>query len=448
MDTLALLGGDPVRSTEPVVGHDPTQRSNFNEAEIEAVTKVLESGRLSGFVAGPSEEFYGGPKVRELEDAWSKQFEVEHAIAVNSWTSGLFAAVAAADLAPGDEVIVPPLTMSATATAVLGNNAVPKFADVREETANIDPDAVEECITDRTEAILVVHLFGYPAEMDELLSIADEHDLLVIEDAAQAIGATYNGEHVGTIGDIGGFSLNVHKHIHTGEGGIITTDDDELAMRARLVRNHAETVVGNLEGSHLGELDFDATDMTGQNYRMTELAAAVGREQLRKFPELLADRVERADLLRSLLEDIDIVQPSPIREGSTHSYYGFPLWYDPVVGGVDLEVFVNALNAEGIPATQYVDPLYTLPVYQEGHVHSNGLVHDGDVAGADPVEYPESLCPVAEELSAERLIWLDTIVPENAPSDIRDVAEAIRKIERNVDQLREYAVSPTRGEDP
>jgi perosamine synthetase len=441
METLALLGGDPVRTEEFVVGSDPTRRTNFGESEIEAVTEVLESGRLSGFVAGPSEEFYGGPKVRELERAWSEQFEVEHAITVNSWTSGLFASIAAADLKPGDEVIVPPLTMSATATAVLGNNAVPRFADIEAETANLDPDAVRECITDRTEAILVVHLFGYPAEMDELLGIAEEHDLLLIEDAAQAIGATYDGEHVGTIGDIGGFSLNVHKHIQTGEGGIITTDDDELAQRARLVRNHAETVVGNLEGSHLGSLGFDAGDMIGQNYRMTELAAAVGREQLRKFPELLADRVDRADLLRSLLDDVDIVQPGPIREGSTHSYYGFPLWYDPSVGGVELDVFVEALNVEGVPATQYVDPLYTLPVYQEGNVHSNGLTHDGDVAGAEPVEYPESLCPVAEELAADRLIWMDTVVPENTASDIRDVVEAIRKIERNVDQLREHTAA-------
>jgi dTDP-4-amino-4,6-dideoxygalactose transaminase len=439
MDSLALLGGGSVRTEEPIVGYDPTRRSNFDEAEIEAVTEVLEGGRLSGFVAGPSEEFYGGPKLRELEAAWSEYFDVDHAIAVNSWTSGLFASVAAADLSPGDEVIVPPLTMSATATAVLGNNAVPVFADVNSETANIDPDAVRECITDQTEAILLVHLFGYPAEMDELVAIADEHDLLLIEDAAQAIGATYNGEYVGTIGDIGGFSLNVHKHIQSGEGGIITTDDDELAQRARLVRNHAEAVVGDIDGSYVGELPFDADSMIGQNYRMTELAAAVGREQLRKLPTLLERRIERADQLRSLLQNVRIVSPGPIREGSTHSYYGFPLWYDPSVGGVPLEIFIEALNAEGIPAGQYVEPLYKLPVYQKGNVHSNGLVHDGNVAGATPVTYSETLCPVAEKLHSEQLIWMDTVVPEASESDIRDVATAIEKIERNADQLREYA---------
>jgi len=277
--------------------------------------------------------------------------------------------------------------------------------------------------------------------MDELLALAEEHDLLLIEDAAQAIGATYGGEYVGTMGDIGGFSLNVHKHIQSGEGGIITTDDDELAQRARLVRNHAETVVGDLEGSHIGELDFDAADLLGQNYRMTELAAAVAREQLRKFPDLLERRIERADLLRSLLEDVSIVCPGPIRAGSTHSYYGFPLWYDPSVGGVELEVFIEALEAEGIPASQYVDPLYNLPVYQRGNVHSNGLVHDGEVAGAEPVEYPKQLCPVAEELRNERLIWMDTVVPESSRADIEDVADAIRKLESNTDQLREYATA-------
>ncbi len=439
MDNLAVLGGEPVRTEEPVVGYDPTLRENFDEAELNAVKEVLESGRLSGFIAGPSEEFYGGPKVQELEDAWSEYFDVDHAIAVNSWTSGLFASVAAADLSPGDEVIVPPLTMSATATAVLGNNAIPVFADVEPDTANIDPDAVRECITEKTEAILIVHLFGYPAEMDELVSIADEHDLILIEDAAQAIGATYDGEYVGTIGDIGGFSLNVHKHIQSGEGGIITTDDDKLAQRARLVRNHAETIVGSLDGSHLGTLDFDASDMIGQNYRMTELAAAVAREQLRKFPTLLEERIERAEQLRSLLRDVSIVRPGPVRERSTHSYYGFPLWYDPSVGTVGLEVFIDALEAEGIPTSQYVEPLYNLPIYQEGNVHSNGLVHNGDVAGGTPVEYPESLCPIAEQIRNEQLIWMDTVVPENSPSDIEDVAEAFKKLERNVDQLRQYA---------
>jgi dTDP-4-amino-4,6-dideoxygalactose transaminase len=439
MDSLAILGGESVRTEELVVGYDPTRRSNFDEAEIEAVTEVLESGRLSGFVAGPSEEFYGGPKVRELEAAWSDHFEVDHAIAVNSWTSGLFASVAAADLSPGDEVIVPPLTMSATATAVLGNNAVPVLADVNPETANIDPDAVRECLTDRAEAILLVHLFGYPAEMDELVAIAEEHDLLLIEDATQAIGATYNGEFVGTIGGIGGFSLNIHKHIQSGEGGIITTDDDELAQRARLVRNHAEAVVNDLDGSYVGSLSFDADAMIGQNYRMTELAAAVGCEQLRKLPTLLEKRIERADQLRSLLQDVRIVAPGPIHEGATHSYYGFPLWYDPSVGGVPLEIFIEALNAGGIPASQYVEPLYNLPVYQEENVHSNGHVHDGDVAGATPVSYRDTLCPVAEKLHSEQLIWMATVVPEASESDIRDIATAIKKIKRNVDQLREYA---------
>lgn len=439
MEQLALIDGTPVRTENLTVGYDPTSRENFGEAETEAVTEVLKNGRLSGFLAGASEEFYGGSKVQEFEEAWAEYFDVEHAVAVNSWTSGLNASVAAADLDPGDEIIVPPLTMSASATAALTNDAVPKFADLDPQTANLDPDSVREHITDRTEAIMIVHLFGYPAEMGEFQAIADEYDLVLIEDAAQAIGAEYDGEYVGTIGDIGGFSLNVHKHIQTGEGGIITTDDDELAQRARLVRNHAEAVVGRVEGSYLGELGFKADHMIGQNYRMTELTAAVGIEQLRKFPDLLAERIDRANKLRSLLENVNIVDIAPVREGSTHSYYGFPMLYDRDVGGVPLDIFIEALEAEGVPASRYVRPLHKLPLYQEDNIHSNGQVHDGDVAGARQVEYPEDLCPVANELYQNRLVVTDTIVPENSREDIRDIASAIKKIERNVDVLREYA---------
>jgi len=435
MDELAINGGQPAREQDFVVGSDPTARENFGPAEREAVESVLESGRLSGFVAAPTEAFYGGPEVQRLEAAWCDQFDIEHTVSVNSWTSGLVAAVAAADLSPGDEVIVPPLTMSATATAVLDNNAVPVFADVEPDTGNLDPESVRASVTDQTEAILVVHLFGYPAAMDELQAIADENDLLLIEDAAQAIGATYDGDYAGTIGDIGGFSLNVHKHIQTGEGGIITTDDDELAQRARMVRNHAETIAGSLEDSYVGSVPFDPSDMTGQNYRMTELTAAIGTEQLRKLPNRLDKRRERAHQLRDLLADIDIVNVPPIRNGSTHSFYGFPLLYDPDVGGVDLDVFIDALNAEGVPGNKYVEPLYTLPVYQEGNTHTNGLVHDGEVPGGDPVEYPTGLCPVAETLQRNHLVWSDTVVAETTEDDVRDIARAIKKIERNVDSL-------------
>lgn len=433
---LALAGGEPVRTEPFATGYDATTRSNIDEAEIDALSEVCRSQRLSGFVADSSEAFFGGPQVRSLEAEWSDHFDVEHCIAVNSWTSGLFACLGAADLPPGTEVIAPPITMSATAAAVLGNNCVPVFADVDDSTANLDPSSVRNNVSDMTGAIVAVHLFGYPADMEPLQEVATEEDLILIEDAAQAIGATYRGEYAGTIGDIGGFSLNVHKHIHTGEGGVIVTDDDELARRVQLIRNHGETVVGQREESALGELSFDYTDIVGQNYRMTELAAAVGREQLRKLPDLLDERVQRARELRSLLGEIEIVTPPPVRSHSTHSYYGFPLWYDPDIGGVELDVFVDALEAEGVPAGKYVEPLYNLPVYQEGNVHSNGQVYKGEVAGGAPVSYPENACPNAEHVYSDRLLVTDTIVPEMSSADVTDIARALEKLDANRDELR------------
>ena len=439
-EDLAILGGTPAREEPFVTGYEPTTRSNIGQTEVDAVAEVLLSQRLSGFLAGPSEQFFGGPKIKELEAACEDYFDVEYCVAVNSWTSGLFACVGAGDFEPGSEVIVPPITMSATASAVLENDCVPVFADVDPETANIDPASVREQVTDRTGAILAVHIFGYPAEMDALQEVADDEGLVLIEDAAQAIGATYDGEYAGTIGDIGGISFNIHKHIHTGEGGIVMTDDEELARRAQLLRNHAETVVDKLEGTALGELDFDYTDIVGGNYRMTEMAAAVGVEQLEKLPELRAKRVERAESLRSKLASIDIVSPGPVRENSTHSYYGFPLWYDPKVGGVDLDVFLEALEAEGVPASKYIEPLYNLPVYQEGNVHENGQVSSAPIPGADPVEYSEDTCPVAERLYDERLLITDTVMPEMTEADVQDLADAFAKLDANRASLREASV--------
>jgi dTDP-4-amino-4,6-dideoxygalactose transaminase len=172
-ENLAILGGPPVREDPFVTGYEPTTRSNIGQEEIDAVAEVLLSQRLSGFLAGPSEQFFGGPKVKELEAACEEYFDVEYCVAVNSWTSGLFACVGAGDFEPGSEIITTPITMSATASAILTNDCVPVFADVDPETANIDPESVREEVTSRTEAILPVHIFGYPAEMDALREIAE-----------------------------------------------------------------------------------------------------------------------------------------------------------------------------------------------------------------------------------------------------------------------------------
>ena len=251
--------------------------------EVEAAKQVIESGVLSQFLGAWHEDFYGGPKVREFERQCAEYFGVKHAVTVNSWTSGLVAAVGAIGIEPGDEVIVTPWTMSATATAILHWNAIPVFADIDPETFNLDPKSVEANITPYTKAIMVADIFGQSADMDALMAIAAKHGLKVISDTAQAPGALYKGKYAGTLADVGGYSLNYHKHIHTGEGGILVTDNDEIAERLQLIRNHAEVVVGDKGVTNL-------SNMIGHNFRLGEIECAIGIEQLKKLNRFVQSR--------------------------------------------------------------------------------------------------------------------------------------------------------------
>ena len=214
---LAIAGGSPVRS-RPF----PPQNT-VGEEERRAVLEVLDSGVLSQFLGEWSDDFLGGPRVKTCEQAFAERFGAKHAVSVNSATTGLQVAVAAARIEPGDEVIVSPYTMSASAAAVVLHDAIPVFADVEDSTYGLDPAAVRAAITPRTRAVLSTHLFGHPARMDELLEIGRDHQLAIVEDAAQSIGATWHGSETGTLGTVGVLSLNYHKIIHSGEGGMVLT---------------------------------------------------------------------------------------------------------------------------------------------------------------------------------------------------------------------------------
>ncbi|MEK7084716.1 MAG: aminotransferase class I/II-fold pyridoxal phosphate-dependent enzyme, partial [Patescibacteria group bacterium] len=231
---LAINGGTPVR-TEPFPSHN-----TIGPEEKAAVNRVLDSGVLSRYIGAWGPEFYGGAEVQAFEKAWAEYFNVKHTVAVNSCTTGLQTALGAAGIGPGDEVIVSPYTMAASATSCLWYGAVPVFADIEEEYFCLDSKSVEERITEYTRAIVIVDLFGQPYNADVINAIAKKHNLMVIEDSAQAPGARYKEKFAGTLADMGVYSLNFHKHIHTGEGGVIVTDNDELAERCRLIRNHAE----------------------------------------------------------------------------------------------------------------------------------------------------------------------------------------------------------------
>ena len=214
-EKLALHGGPKTISKEF------DRYNSIGIEEVEAAKAVVETGVLSKFLGCWDADFYGGPKVQEFERACEKYFDVEHAVTVNSWTSGLIAAVGAIGIEPGDEVIVTPWTMCASATAILQWNAIPVFADIEPDTFNIDPKSVEANITPYTKAIMAVDIFGHSCDIDALMQIAKRHDLKVITDTAQAPGTFNNGRVTGTLGHVGGYSLNYHKHIHTGEGGML-----------------------------------------------------------------------------------------------------------------------------------------------------------------------------------------------------------------------------------
>lgn len=420
MSELAVFGGAPVID-KPL----PAYRS-MGEAEIIEVMEVMRSDQLSGFYGSAGPEYLGGPKVRDFEARWCERFGTRHCVSVNSATSGLFAAMGAIGVSPGDEVIVPPWTMSATAMAPLIYGGIPVFADVEPETFGLDPEAVRQAITAKTKAILVVNLFGHPARLAELRDIADEHGLSLIEDNAQSPLASEHGRACGTIGDIGVFSLNFHKHIHTGEGGMCVTNDDRLAKRLQMIRNHGENVTDWMEME-------DLSNMIGFNYRMTELSAAIGLAQLRHIDNHVERREHLAQALSEGMRDLEGLTPPSVRSGCRHNFYCLTFRYDADVTGISREVFSKALSAEGFPnAVGYVPPLYRLPLFTK----RMALGRDGFPFSLTNRTYPEGLCPVAERLHEKEAMLFEPCAFDVDEGQIAQLVEAVRKVHARRDELR------------
>lgn len=436
MSKLALLGGKPVR-TKPFPAY-----AVIGEEEKRAVAAVLDSGILSKYLGTWAPDFYGGPEVQGFEAEWAALVKAKHAVAMNSCTSGLYAAVGAIGAGPGDEVIVSPYTMMASATAALVFNAVPIFADIDPETYTISAATIAPKITKRTKAILVVHIFGQSADMDPIMELARSHGIKVIEDCAQAPFATYKGRSVGVLGDIGVFSLNYHKHIHTGEGGMCTTNDDDLADRLQLIRNHAEAVVEKKGTKNL-------VNMIGFNFRLGEIEAAIGRCQLKKGPRLVAERQANVRTLEKKLAGLPGLRMPKVGPAKDHVYYVHPLDYDEAVTGVSRDLFVKAVRAE-LPPTGlreqegalmgagYVKPIYLTPVFRE--MTGYGTVqcpfrcphYDGAVS------YHDKLCPNAERAHFERVITHEMMRPPMTEQDLGDVAAAFHKVAENRAALSDH----------
>ena len=423
INKLALLGGEATISAP-----FPVYRS-LGVEEKRAVNSVMDSGVLSSFLGCWHDDFYGGKKVREFEKACQDFFKVKHAITVNSWTSGLIAAVGALDIEPGDEIIVSPWTMCASATAILHWNAIPVFADIDPNTFNIAPVSIEKNITSRTKAIMAIDIFGQSADMDALRAIANKHNLKIISDTAQAPGALYDGKFAGTIADIGGYSLNYHKHIHTGEGGVVVTNDDVLAERVRLIRNHAEAVVEDKGEERIN-------NMLGYNFRLGELECAIGIEQLKKLPNIILFRQQLADRLNSGLAHLNGLTLPVVKEKSSHVYYMYCMILDIDELGVSRDVIADALEAEGVMLYRRYQNLHLLPMYQKKIAYgNNGFPWASNLVSRD-VSYEKGICPVAEKLNDETFLGFGMCVYQLSTDDIDLIVSAFIKVWDNLQELK------------
>lgn len=419
MAKLALLGGSPAVAS-PLQPYRTT-----GDEEEQAVLRVMRDGTLSAFLGAWTPEFWGGPEIKAFEEEWASAFNVPHAVSVNSATSGLIAAIGAVGIGPGDEVIVPPYSMSATAVAPLFYGGIPVFADLEPDYFCLDPQCVADAITPKTRAIIAVNLFGQPADLLALRELADRHGIYLIEDNAQSPLASQDGRYAGTIGHVGVFSLNYHKHIHTGEGGMCVTDDAKIAARLGMIRNHAENA-----SEHLGDGDF--TNLIGHNFRMTELSAAIGREQLKKAKSLTSNRVDIAERLTAGLGGLEGLCPPKVRKGCRHVYYLWGAKYDEKTMGVSREAFAKALTAEGVPnATGYVKPLYMLPTFQK----RIAIGRDGFPFNLSARAYPDGLCPVTERLHQSEMLIFLVCSYDPTETQVDQIITAFHKVYENRQQL-------------
>jgi len=350
----------------PPSGFIPSNKPILGAEEMEAVRRVLESGILT-------HKSGAGPYVRQFEEAFARFVGARHAVAVNTGTAALHAALMAVGVGRGDEVIVPSFTFIATSNMVILCGAKPVLVDIEPHTYNLDPEKVKEAITPRTKAIMPVHLYGHPAHMDPLLELAEERGLAVIEDCAQAHGSLYRGRQVGTLGDVGCFSFYPSKVITTGEGGILTTNSDELAERLRRIRSHGEA------------RPYDFVEM-GHNYHMPEMAAAIGVEQVKRLPKLLEERRRNAQYLTKHLEDVEWLVLPRAESWATHNWYLYTVRIAPPKSRDEVH---KALNRAKIGAAIYYSvPIHLTPFYRKLYGYKEGSLPVSEEASRQVLSLP------------------------------------------------------------
>jgi perosamine synthetase len=325
----------------------PINLPKIGEEEIEAVVKVMRSGPLTNALGA-------GPTVTKFEKNYAKFAGVKHAVAVNTGTAALHSAIVAAGVKQGDEVILPGFTFVATAEAVVMAGGKPVFTDIDPETYNISPDEIEKNVTKKTKAIVPVDLYGLSVDIKPIRKLAAEHDLAVVEDAAQAHGATYAGKPAGVFADAACWSLYASKNMTTGEGGVVTTDSDEMAETLRLIRTH-------------GEKAKYASVMLGYNYRMSEIQAAIGLVQLEKLPTFVAKRRENAKRLAKLLAASDRLKLPEESQERQHSWYLYTVRLQNATES-ERNKIVEELKKKDIGAeVYYVNPVHLMPYYRKSY---------------------------------------------------------------------------------
>ena len=362
----------------------PIAKPIIGDEEIENVVEVLKSGMIAQ-----------GPKVEEFEQKFAEWVGADYGIAVNSGTAALHVALLSCGIGEGDEVITTPFTFIASGNSILYPGAKPVFADIDLKTYTLDPSSIESLITENTKAILPVQLYGQSADMDEINEIAEKYGLIVIEDAAQAHGATCNGKKVGSMGDMSCFSFYPTKNMTTSEGGIITTDDEDLAENAKVFRAHGASV-----RYHHDEI--------GYNFRMTDISAAIGLAQLDKIDEFNDKRIANAAYLNEGLKDVDGIVTPYCAPDSRHVYHQYTIRVEKG----DRDDWVESINEFGVgTGIHYPIPLYNQPIYK-----TLGI---------------EGYCPNAE-LAADNVISLP-VHPSLTKEDLDLVIEAVKRASKELD---------------
>jgi len=391
-EDLALYGGSSVRQNLLPYGHHTVE-----EEDIEAVVSVLRSDWITT-----------GPKVAEFEEAFAMYVGAGHAVCFSCGTAALHAAAFAAGLSSGDEAITTPLTFCATANSVLYMGATPVFADVCLDTMNIDPEEVAKSITAYTKAILPVDYASQPADLGAIMSLAEKHGLMVIEDATHALGAEYEKRKVGSISHMTVFSFHPVKHITTGEGGMVTTNNPDLARRLRAFRNHGIDLDAREQQREVkGQWYYEMVSL-GYNYRLTDIGCALGLSQLQRLDANLARRHEIASSYSEAFKDMPSVTLPMVQPQVYPAWHLYPIRLDLTKLSCDRAEIFRALRAEGMGVTVHYIPVHLHPYYRSTFGYTGG-------------EYP-----IAEE-SYERLITLP-LFHGMTDQDIGDVIEAVEKV--------------------